>query len=255
MKTIEDFFEEVEEFGDDLEARSTDTIHTENYEVTVRELYADWHQVKISLKAFCQDSVIERMDEQFSSLLEESHKSRSSVLASARCLNEVEQLYTKHVYPEISHREIEAGFVNSLVSDLEQIKEDKYHEYMEEAIQCIQAGAYQGGAVMGWQAGMYAIYQKLEGSPDPIHVAYEKKFGTKPDVDIDDFWDFQKMKDEHILILAESVNIIDKSLKDMLMKDKDTRNKAAHPGIYDVGPNGTKAMLETVMQLLVELGL
>jgi len=101
---------------------------------------------------------------------------------------------------------------------------------------------------------MFALYRELEKGDDPIHVAYQRQFGTTPDVDIDDFWDFQKVKDRDILILAESVGLIDKSLKDMLVREKDIRNKAAHPGIYDVGPNGTKALLETVMQLLVKLG-
>lgn len=255
MKTIEDFFEEVEEFHDDLDSRSTDTIHTQSYESTVRELYADWHQVKISLKAFVGDDLINELDKQFSGLLEESHKSRSSVSESANYLKNIERVYIKYIYPDISHREIEADFVNNLVSDLEQIEEDKYHDYMEEAIQCIQAGAYRGAVVLGWQAGMFAIYRELEENGDPIHVAYEKKFGTTPDVNIGDFWDFQKMKDRDILILAESVGLIDKSLKDILDRDRDVRNKAAHPGVYDVGPNGTKALLETVMQLLVELGL
>jgi|GEM_PF-5396658 len=254
MKTIEDFFEVVEDFHDDLESRGTDTIHTQSYETTVRELYADWQQVKISLKAIIEDDIIDELDERFSRLLEESHKSRSSVSESASYLKSIENTYIKHIYPVISNREIEAGFVNSLIADLEQIDDDKYHDYMEEAIQCIQAGAYRGAAVLGWQAGMFALYRELEKGDDPIHVAYQRQFGTTPDVDIDDFWDFQKVKDRDILILAESVGLIDKSLKDMLVREKDIRNKAAHPGIYDVGPNGTKALLETVMQLLVKLG-
>lgn len=255
MKTIEDFFSEVRDFHEYLKSRSSSTIHTNKYEEQAKELYADWQQVKISLKPFTGEEVIRTIDKNFSDFLEESRKSQSSVNNSAEYLGHIEDLYIEHIYPNISHREIEAGFVNTLVSELQQIEDDKYHEYIQEAVQSIQAGAYRGAVVLGWQAAMYALYIELENHQEPIHVAYEKKFKTKPEIEVDNFWDFQKMKDKDILILSESVGIIDKSLKDMLMREKDIRNKAAHPGIYDVGPNGTKALLETVIQLLVELDL
>lgn len=253
MKTIEDFFDDVESLTDYLEARGTKTIHTDEYEENVRELYADWQQVKISLEPIVDKETITDLDDEFSILLDESRKSNSSISSSLSHLSTIEDEYVEHVYPEISHREIQAGFVNGLVSDLEQLKEDKYHEYMQESIQCVQAGAYRGAVVLGWQAAIYGLYQKLEESGEPIHVSYEKKFGSTPEFRIEDFWDFQKIQDEHILLIAEDTGLIDKSLKDMLSREKDIRNKAAHPGIYDVGPNGTKALLETVMQLLVEL--
>lgn len=255
MKSIETYFEEVSTFYGELSSKSTDTIHTDSYEETAREIYADWQQVKISLKPLIEGPIIEEFDECFNSLLRESRKSRSSVNKSVNHLREIEDLYIEHVYPEISHREIEAGFVNSLVAELEQIQNDKYHEYLEEAVQCVQAGAYRGAVVLGWQAAMYALYKELENQDEPLHVSYERTFNTTPDFRIESFWDFQKMKDENILILSEGVGIIDKSMKDMMVREKDIRNKAAHPGIYDVGPNGTKALLEGVIQLLVELDL
>ena len=255
MKTIEEYFIEVEEFHNKLKSRSTETIHTDSYKQTVRELYADWQQVKISLKPFLSDNIITDIDEQVTSLLAESRKSRSKVKTSVNYLKHIENIYVKYIYPEISYRQIEAGFVNGLVSEIEKINSDKYHDYLEEAIQCVQAGAYRGAVVLAWQAGMYGLYRKLESQEDEIHVAYQKKFKKRLEVDINNFWDFQKISDRNILILAESVGIIDKSLKDMLQREKDIRNKAAHPGIYDVGPNGTKALLETIIQLLVKLDL
>jgi len=255
MKTIEDFFEEVREFKATLEDKDTQSIHTNGYEETCRELYADWQEVKISLKPLVEEDVTEIMDEEFTTLFTESRKSRSQVQTSVDCLRTVTDEYFEHVYPEISHRDIGAGFINSLVADLEQVKTDKYHDYMEEAILCVQAGAYRGAVVLGWQAGMYALYKGLEAHDDPIHVAHQRQFQTTPDFEITDFWSFQKMNDRNILILAESVGLIDKSLKDVLDKERDTRNKAAHPGQFDVGPNGTKALLEKVVQLLVSLDL
>lgn len=253
MKTIKEFFQEVEDFYHELDSRSSTTIHTSSYERTVRELYADWYQVEISLKPLIHTSVIESIDDSFNQLLSESRKAHSHRKKCVKYLKDVVDAYIEHIYPEISGRGIEAGFVNALVTELEQIENDKYHDYIEESIQCVQAGAYRGAVVLGWQAAMYAIYRELENHDEPIHVAYEKKFQTKPSVEINDFWDFQKIKDTNILILAESVGLIDKSLKDMMVREKDIRNKAAHPGIYDVGPNGTKALLETVIQLLNEL--
>lgn len=255
MKTIEEFFGEVEAFKNELGVRDSKTIHTNEYEETTCELYADWQQAKISLKPFIDQNITDSMDEQFTGLLKESRKSQSSVSASTKYLRDIEDKYVEHVYPEISHRNIEAGFVNSLVAELEQIEEDKYHDYMEEAVQCVQAGAYRGAVVLGWQGGMYALYQKLKEHDEPIHVVYQKKFGTKPNFKINSFWNFQKITDKNILILCESIGLIDKSLMDMLDREKDIRNKAAHPGVYDVGPNGTKALLEAIMQLLMELRL
>lgn len=255
MKSVKDFFEEVEEFRKELDSRNQDTIHTDKYQDTVRDLYADWHEVKISLKPLIEQQVIESIDNEFSDLIVESRRTNSRVSESASCLRLVEDRYVQHVYPAITNRSVETGFVNSLVTDLEAIETDKYHEYMEEAIQCVQAGAYRGAVVLGWQAAIFALYQELDDHEDPIHVAYQKKFKTKPDFKIDSFWDFQKIPDSNILILAESIGIIDKSLKDMLDREIDIRHKAAHPGAYDVGPNATKALLETVMQLLTELHL
>jgi hypothetical protein len=255
MKTVEDFFEEVQEFKSHLEDKNSKSVHTDEYEETCRELYADWQEVKISLKPLAEQQLIESMDKEFTTLLRESRKSRSNVQISVECLREIEDEYIERVYPEVSHRDIGAGFINSLAADLEHIKTGKYHDYIEEAIQCVQAGAYRGAVVLGWQAAMYALYKGLDGIDDPIHVAYQKQFQTVPDFDITDFWSFQKMNDRDILILAESVDLIDKSLKDILDKERDTRNKAAHPGQFDVGPNGTKALLEKVIQLLMSLDL
>ncbi|MFC7325497.1 hypothetical protein ACFQMF_13000 [Halorubrum rutilum] len=218
MRTIEDFFIDIEDFHDDLEIRDTKTIHTQEYEDTVRELYADWQAVKVSLKPHTSERVIEEIDTLFTDLLGESRRSSPRVSQSANYLESIENIYIEEIYPEISMREIEAGFVNSLVSELDQIEDDKYHTYIEEAIQCIQVGANRGAVVLGWQAAMYGLYCKLEEHSEPIHVAYEKKFHTKPDTSIDDFWDFQKLKDENVLILAEYIGIIDKSLKDMLVR-------------------------------------
>lgn len=255
MKTVEDFFEEVQDFKSHLESKDSKTIHTNGYENECRELYADWQEVKISLKPLVDQQTINEIDENFTELLRESRKSRSEVQSSVNYLRIIEDKYVEHIYPEVSHRDIGAGFINSLAADLEQIQTDKYHEYMEESIQCVQAGAYRGSVVLAWQAAMYALYKALEAHDDPIHVAYQKKFGTTPNFDVTDFWSFQKIKDQNILILAESVGVIDKSLKDVLDKERDTRNKAAHPGKFDIGPNGTKALLEKVMQLLASLDL
>ncbi|WP_435069636.1 hypothetical protein [Haloplanus sp. C73] len=255
MKTIEDFFEEVQRLKSHLEGKSSKTVHTNEYEESCRELYADWQEVKISLKPLADQQIIDSMDKEFTALLRESRKSRSSVQTSVGHLREVEDEYIEHVYPEVSHRDISAGFIHSLAADLEQIRTDKYHDYMEEALQCVQAGAYRGAVVLGWQAAMYALYKGLEAHNDPIHVAYQKQFQTTPNFNITDFWSFQKMNDRDILILAENVGLIDKSLKDILDKERDIRNKAAHPGQFDVGPNGTKAMLEKMVQLLVSLDL
>lgn len=255
MKTIEDFFQGVIEFRSDMEGKSSKTVHTNRYGNRCREMYADWQQVKISLDPLVTDQIIDEMDDQFDDLLNESRKSRSSVANSAKALRNIEDKYVKHVYPEVSHREISAGFVNSLISDLEQIKTGKYHEYIKESIQCVQAGAYRGAIVMGWQAAMYALYQGLSDHGEPIHVLYQKQFKSKPEVKIVDFWSFQKINDKNILILCESAGIIDKSLKDILDKERDLRNKAAHPGEFDVGPNTTKAFLEKIIQLLTSLEL
>lgn len=253
MTTIEEFFENVEEFYDKLGAKSSKTIHTDWYEETIRELYADWKEVEISLRPFVEQETIDTIDRQFGSLLQESRKSRSDRLESVSSLKQIEDLYIEFIYPEISHRDIESGFVNSLVTDLNTLQDEKYREYLNEAVQCIQAEAYRGAVVLGWQAAMYGLYIELESLDTPLHVAYQKKFGKTPDFKIENFWDFQKMRDHEILVLSEEVGLIDKSLKDMLEREKDTRNKAAHPGVYDVGPNGTKAVLETIIQLLIKL--
>lgn len=255
MKTIEEFFDEVEAYKGKLDGHSSKTIHTSGYKETVKEFYADWQQVKISLKPFISPNVISSIDEGFTSLLRESRRANSRVNESANILTSIEEDYIEYIYPEVSHREIESGFVNSLIADLEQVQKGKYHEYMEEAIQCIQADAYRGAVVLGWQAAMYGLYQEMKKHDEPFHVVYQKKFGAVPGFEVNSFWDFQKLQDQNILILAEDIGLIDKSIKDMLNREKDTRNKAAHPGIYDVGPNGTKAHLEIVMQLLIELEL
>jgi len=255
MTTIEDFFKEVSEFKDRLDRRNTETIHTDWYEETAIELFADWRSARISLKPIVAPDVIERLDQSFTDLLNESRKARSKVSKSSHALRRIENEYVRHIYPEISHRSIETGFVNSLIAELEVIQNDKYHEYMEEAIQCVQAGAHRGAVVLGWQAAMYALYKALDSHNEPIHVAYQKKFGQPPKHDITDFWSFQKMNDQKILILAEAMDIIDKSLKDLLDKERDIRNKAAHPGEFDVGPNTTKAFLEKITQLLIHLHL
>lgn len=253
MKTIEDFFEEVESFIEYMDSRDSKTIHTNEYEDVSRELYADWQQVKVSLRHFVNSDIIGLIDDQFNSLLEESRSSRPNVNATLGYLREIENEYIKNIHPEISFRDIEAGFVNSLITDLEKVNNEKYYEYIEEAVQCVQCGAYRGAVVLGWQAAIYALYQEIENHNDPFHVEYQKKFNTTPDITVNSFWDFQKLQDRNILILSEHMGIIDKSLKDMLDRERDVRNKAAHPGIYDVGPNGTKALLETVIQLLEKL--
>jgi hypothetical protein len=179
MKTIEDFFDEVSSYHDYLAEKSQKTIHTDEYEDRVQELYADWQQVKVSLQPFASEDVISRCDESFNTLLNESRKSRSKVSNSVKALRRIEDEYVSDIYPVISGREVGTGFVNSLVTDLEQIQSDKYHEYIEESIQCIQAGAYRGAVVLAWQGAMYALYVELENQSSPLHVVYQQKFNKK----------------------------------------------------------------------------
>lgn len=253
MKTLEAFFADVNELKDHLECRNGKTVHTDTYLDSCVRPYSEWNNVKPNLTTFLDKKKIQTLDDNFTNLIEESRKSKPSVRDSKSYLDNIHEVYIYDLRHKIDETNIEVGFVNNLTDKVDKISEEKYAEYLNEAIRCVQVNAYRGAVVLGWQAAVFALYKELDAHSEPIHVAYQKKFGTLPDFDINTFWDFQKIQDKNILILAESAGIIDKSLKDVLKDEKNIRNKAAHPGKFDVGPNRVKAFLETIMELILAL--
>lgn len=255
MKTIEDFFSDLSALKEHLESRSGKTVHTEKYQNTCIRLYSEWQNVKSNLQTFLSDEDIERIDESFSKLLKESRRAKPRISESKNLVDDIEEIYLLKLSHKLNETNVELTFVNNLINKLDKISNEKYADYLEESIRCVQVNAYRGAVVLGWQAAIYALYKELDSHSEPIHVSYHKKFGHKPEIEISTFWDFQKVSDREILILAEYVGVIDKSLKDVLEDEKNIRNKAAHPGKFDVGPNRVKALLESVMELLIELDL
>lgn len=253
MKTIEDFFTDIADLQEHLESRRGKTVHTQEYLNSCVQLYSEWKNVKPNLKTLLDDTQVSELDEDFNSLIEESRTSRPSVAKSKQYLENIEEIYVMELSYKLDETNIEISFVNNLTEKVDEISNEKYAEYLAESIRCIQVNAYRGAVVLGWQAAIFALYKELDDHSDPIHVAYQKKFNKLPDTDINSFWDFQKIPDHDILILAEDVGVIDKSLKDVLGDEKNIRNKAAHPGKFDVGPNRVKALLESVMELILKL--
>lgn len=253
MKTLEDFFGDVTKLKEHLESRSGKTVHTQTYLDSCVRLYSQWRNVKPNLTTFLKSEDIEELDDLFIQLIEESRKARPSVTTSKSLLGDIEDIYVLRLSHKIDETNIEVGFVNNLTKKVDEISGEKYADYLREAIRCVQVNAYRGAVVLGWQAAMFALFIELDAHSEPIHVAYQKKFDHLPDMDINSFWDFQKMQDSEILILCEGVGIIDKSLKDVLDDEKNIRNKAAHPGQFDVGPNRVKAFLESVMELIIKI--
>lgn len=248
MRTANDFFEEVRELKDYLEEKNSKTIFQKDFEENVERLYGEWQTLKKDLQSTLDEELIEFIDEKFESLLDEAKSSRTYVNKCKNHLKPVEKTYIREIKPKLSSKSIRVGFIQGLEHQLENIEEDKYREYISEATDCIHAEAYRGAIVLGWQALMFKMYKMMEDANKPISRAYKEKFNQKLDKKVNSFWDFQKIRDKDILILAEYQSIIDKSLKDMLDNERDLRNKAAHPGRFDVKPNNVKSFMENIIE-------
>lgn len=253
MKTVEDYFSEIRSFKSELDKKNTKTIHSTSYKENVEKFYTDWKSVQRNLDRYIGEDEISEIGENLEKLFTESRSSRPSVKKSAKFLENIEDIFIKNIKHKIEVSNIGLDTVANIQQSIQELSDEKYIDYLEEAAKDIQVESYRSSIVLGWQAVMFAIYKEMSESNYNIRSEYKAKFNRDPGFSIKDFWDFQRMRDKNTLILAEETSVIDKSQKDILDKERNLRNKAAHPGKFDAGLNSTRSFIEKIVDVVTSL--
>ncbi len=131
-----------------------------------------------------------------------------------------------------------------------QLHNEDIATYLKEAIDCLRIGALRAGVIFVWNAAISKVHEQLaEPEKLPAINTHLREMNSRTKVSGID--DFQKLKDETVLILTEKMGIFDKAEKDILSKScLDLRNKCGHPSKYQPEIHKVKAFVEDVVNIV-----
>lgn len=142
----------------------------------------------------------------------------------------------------------------SEISDLndivESLSDSTVAEYVQEGIDCLEAGALRAAVVFLWVGVIYEI-QKLIISSDSISNI--NNFIQKHDPKarrVSRLEDLCYLKESKLLLLSQDLGIFDKNEKGILEEALNLRNKCGHPGKYKLGPKKVSSFIEDIVGIV-----
>ncbi len=135
--------------------------------------------------------------------------------------------------------------VSELNKLLANIKDPIVKAFVQESVNCLRIGALKAAIVLLWAGAVRTIQEKtlLKGAPQ-VNAELEKhdqKARTIKKIE-----DFQYVREETLLLVAEGVGVLDKTTRGILHTNLQTRNGCGHPNKYNPGPAKAKSFIEDV---------
>lgn len=135
---------------------------------------------------------------------------------------------------------------SSLRSHLAQIKEPNTHKFIEQSIQCFEAGFYRAAVVLSWVGGISVLQEHVRKNElSAFNIEAIRRFPKwKPAKTKDDF---ARMKEKNFLGVLEGISVIGKSVKDELEGCLKLRNGCGHPNSLKIAEHRVSSHLETLI--------
>ncbi len=130
-----------------------------------------------------------------------------------------------------------------------------YREYLNEAVDCYENGAYRGAVLMVWAAAIQHIYTAIEnhgGGFKKIEIANKARFGASSSYrKIGKKNDLHYMNDANFLLICEDAGVFNKNARMLLNERLRTRNLCGHPTSYVIGREEAVVFIESLINNII----
>jgi hypothetical protein len=139
--------------------------------------------------------------------------------------------------------------VGTLAHVIAELKTDDVRDYLEEALKCLQIGAFRACVVFVWTAAVRTLQIELMAKGAAAITSAIQKHDPKAR-EIKRIEDFSYIKDATSLLAAVDLGILDKNEKDTLLEALNLRNRCGHPSKYRPGIKKVSAFVEDIASIL-----
>lgn len=130
-----------------------------------------------------------------------------------------------------------------------------YQDYLNEAVDCYEQGAYRGAVLMVWAATVEHIYTAIEnhqGGFKAIEAANVTRFGKSNTYrKVSKKNDLLYLNDKNFLLLCEDAGVFNKNARLLLTEKLDTRNRCGHPTGYVIGREEAVVVIESLINNII----
>lgn len=130
-----------------------------------------------------------------------------------------------------------------------------YRDYLNEAVDCYEHGAYRGAVLMVWAAAIEHIYTIIARHPrgfKEIEAANVKRFGNSHTYHkVSKKNDLLYLNDKNFLLLCEDAGVFNKNARMLLGEKLDTRNRCGHPTGYVIGREEAVVFVESLINNII----
>lgn len=130
-----------------------------------------------------------------------------------------------------------------------------YQEYLNEAVDCYEHGAYRGAVLMVWAATVEHIYSAIENRPSgfkEMETANNARFGTSKSYRrIGKKNDLLYLNDKNFLQLCEDAGVFNRNARALLEEKLGTRNRCGHSTGYMIGREEAVVFIESLINNII----
>lgn len=130
-----------------------------------------------------------------------------------------------------------------------------YQDYLNEAVDCYEHGAYRGAVLMVWAATVEHIYSAIEGHVGgykALEVANKARFGTSNTYRrISKKNDLLYLNDKNFLLICEDAGVFNRNARALLEEKLGTRNRCGHPTGYMIGREEAVVFIESLINNII----
>lgn len=136
--------------------------------------------------------------------------------------------------------------VTSLRSHLGKISNPDTHAFVEEAIECCEAGLWRAAVVLSWVGAILVLYDYVVNNK--LADFNKEATGRYPDWKVAKTKDhLARMKESDFLLVLEGISLIGKNLRKELAQCLDLRNACGHPSTLSIGEHRTAGHIEVLI--------
>lgn len=130
-----------------------------------------------------------------------------------------------------------------------------YRAYLDEAVDCYEAGAYRGAVLMVWAATIEHIYSVVENHQRGFKLLEAENFNR-----FANSYGYRKIKkkndllyinDASLFLICEDAGVFNKNARSILDDALKTRNRCGHPTGYVVGREEVVVFIERLINNVI----
>jgi hypothetical protein len=130
-----------------------------------------------------------------------------------------------------------------------------YRDYLNEAVDCYENGAYRGAILMVWTAAiehLYSVIQIHKNGIRELEKANVARFVNSPSYrKIAKKNDLLYLNDNNFLLICEDAGVFNRNVRKLLSERLSTRNMCGHPTGYVLGREEAVVFIESLINNII----